>query len=258
MASLFRPIRRPLTFERAVGQIAEAIANGTLRSGQSLPGERALAAEMDVSRRTIREAIKTLAEAGIVEVVPGPGGGMFVRSEIVPADLTFHVETHISELSDVLEARRLIEPRVAQLAGVYAEREDFEELERIAALQREHVGDREGYLALESRFHLTLARVARNTVLYDVMKNIFGRAMVAFDLGLQTGAAGTAYPLDIHQRTLDALRTRDPDAIEEIMDEHLRYSEDAWEALGGRLRFRARPTILMRDGRRAAVAERQP
>jgi DNA-binding FadR family transcriptional regulator len=255
---MFHPIRRHLTFERAVGQIAEAIANGSLRSGQPLPGERALAAEMDVSRRTIREAIKTLAEAGIVEVVPGPGGGMSVRSEMVPTDLTFHVETHITELSDVLEARRLIEPRVAQLAGIYAEREDFEELERIAMLQREHAVDRERYLTLESRFHLTMARVARNTVLYDTMKNIFGRAIIAFDLGLETGPAGTAYPLDIHQRTLDALRTRDPDAIEEIMDEHLSYSEDAWEAQGGRLRFRALPEILMRGGARPRVAERRP
>jgi GntR family transcriptional repressor for pyruvate dehydrogenase complex len=246
MSSMFRPIRRHLTFQQAVNQIAEAVANGTLRPGQPLPGERMLAAEMDVSRRTIREAIKILAEAGIVEVVAGPGGGMFVRSEIVPADLTFHVETHVSEVSDVLEARRLIEPRVAQLAGVYAEREDFEELDRIAKLQRESAHDREHYLALEVRFHLTLARVTRNRVLYETMKNIFGRAMIAFDMGLQTGP-GTEYPLDIHQRTIDALRTRDPDAVEAIMDEHLRYSEDAWEAQGGRLRFRALPTILMRD-----------
>ena len=205
---MFHPIRRHLTFERAVGQIAEAIANGTLRSGQPLPGERALAAEMDVSRRTIREAIKTLAEAGIVEVVPGPGGGMSVRSEMVPTDLTFHVETHITELSDVLEARRLIEPRVAQLAGIYAEREDFEELERIAMLQREHAVDRERYLTLESRFHLTLARVARNTVLYDTMKNIFGRAIIAFDLGLETGPAGTALPA--RHPPADPGRTQNP------------------------------------------------
>ena len=52
-----------------MAQIAEGIANGMLRAGQALPGERVLAAEMDVSRRTIRDAIRVLAGAGIVEVV---------------------------------------------------------------------------------------------------------------------------------------------------------------------------------------------
>jgi GntR family transcriptional repressor for pyruvate dehydrogenase complex len=250
----FRPIRPHRTFEHAIAQIAEAISNGTLRPGQALPGERVLAAEMDVSRRTIREAVKVLADAGIIEVVPGPGGGTFVRSEMVPADLTFHVETHASEISDVLEARRVIEPRVAQLAGVYAEREDFEELQRIAMLQRDHADDREHYLALESRFHLTVARVSRNAVLYDTMKNLFGRVLIAADLAFEVGPAGAAVPLDIHERTLEALRTRDPEVIDEVMDEHLRFLEDAWEALGGRLRFRALPTMLMRDGARSGLA----
>jgi GntR family transcriptional repressor for pyruvate dehydrogenase complex len=258
MPPLFRPIRPHRTFEQAVIQIAEAIANGTLRPGSALPGERTLAAEMDVSRRTIREAMKVLAEAGIVDVVPGPGGGTTVLTEMVPADLTFRVETHVAELSDVLEARRLIEPRVAQLAGVYAEREDFNELERIAMLQHEQTNDRERYLALESRFHLTLARITRNAVLYDTMKTLFGRVLIAADLALRLGPAETEYPLDIHQRTMEALKTRDPDAIDEIMNEHLRFLEDAWEAQGGRLRFRALPTFLMRDGAPERIGHARP
>jgi len=245
-SSYFRPIRPHRSFEQAVAQIAEVIASGTLRPGDALPGERTLASEMDVSRRTIREAMKVLVEAGIVEVVPGPGGGAYVRSELVPADLTYHVETHVSQLSDVLEARRLIEPRVVQLAGVYAEREDFDELKRIAKLQREYADDRERYLALESRFHLTLARTSRNAILYETMRHLFGRVMIAGDIAFQTGTRAEI-PLDIHERTIEAVMTRDPETIDVIMDEHLRFLEDSWEAQGGRLRFRALPTILMRD-----------
>ena len=244
----FRPIRTQRTFEQAVTQITEAIVTGSLKLGQTLPGERSLAAAMDVSRRTIRDAIEVLAKAGIVEVVAGAGGGTYVRSEIVPAELTFQVETHVTEISDVLETRRLIEPRVAQLAGVYAEREDFEALDRITSLQREHSSDRERYLALESRFHLTMARAARNAVLYGVMKDLFGRVMIAADLAFRVGPATAQAPIDIHARTVEALRTRDPDVIHEVMDAHLRFLEEDWEAQGGRLRFRALPTFLMRDG----------
>lgn len=257
--AVFRPIRPQRTFEHAVSQIAEAIANGTLRPGDALPGERTLAAEMDVSRRTIREAMKVLAEAGVIRIVSGPGGGMFVQSEIVPADLTFHVETHISEISDVLEARRLIEPRVAQLAGVYAEREDFDELERITDLQLEQTGNRERSLALEARFHLKVARMSRNLVLYETMKNLIGRVVIAQDLATPFGAGGPEYPagteqralaaVEMHRRTVEALRTRDADTIANVMNEHLLFLEDAWEAVGGRLRFRALPTILLDGGR---------
>jgi DNA-binding FadR family transcriptional regulator len=246
MATGFRPIRTHRTFEQAVAQITEAIVDGRLREGQALPGERVLAAEMDVSRRTIREAMKVLAEAGVVEVASG-GRRAFVRSEIVPADLTFQVDMHVSEISDVLETRRLIEPRVAQLAGVYAEREDFEKLEQITELQRQHSGDRERYLALESRFHMTMAKAARNAVLYQVMRNFYGLVIVASDLAFQVGPSGAAVPIEIHEQTVAALRTRDADVIDRTMDLHLRFLEDAWEAQGGRLRFRALPTFLMRE-----------
>jgi GntR family transcriptional repressor for pyruvate dehydrogenase complex len=242
MPALFRPIRLNRTFQEAVAQIADAIVSGRLLPGQALPGERALAGEMDVSRRTIREAIKVLAEAGVVGVVSGPGGGMFVQSAMVPADLTFRTDALLSEMSDVLEARRLIEPRIAQLAGVYAEREDFEELERLVILQREHTGNREYYLTLESRFHLTLARIARNNVLYETMKGLIGRFLILVDLANPLDPRGAEHP-NVHLRTLEALRTRDPVAIDDIMDEHLRFLEDAWEAQGGRLRFRALPTL---------------
>jgi len=251
--AVFHPIRPHRTFEHAVAQIAEAIANGSLRPGQGLPGERKLAVEMDVSRRTIREAIKVLADAGVVQIVPGPGGGTTVRSEVVPKDLTHQIETHVSELSDVLEARRVLEPRIAQLAGVYAEREDLEELERIVKLQRENTGDRERYLALESRFHLMVARSARNAVLYDTMKSLFGRVLIAADLTLELGRAGAVHQraleaIDIHERNVEALRSRDPALIEAIMDEHLRFLEDEWMAQGGRLRYRSPHPIMPQSG----------
>src|SRR5262245_31295117 len=124
---MFRPAQTRRTFEDAVEQIAEAIHAGDLQVGDRLPSERTIASQMQISRPTLREAIRVLTKAGIVEVKPGPGGGMFVRSEDIPTDVLHKgVEIRISEVANVLEARRLFEPRVAQLAALRVTEADFE------------------------------------------------------------------------------------------------------------------------------------
>src|SRR5438094_276772 len=158
-AALFRPVSTRLTFEEAVEQVADAIRAGDLHAGARLPSERDLADRMGISRPTLREAIKVLADAGVVEVRPGPGGGMYVRTELVPRTLLAErSELHVGEVSGVLEARRLLEPRVAQLAGLYATDEDFDAMQRTIDLQREHGADRDSFLQLDMRFHLAIAR----------------------------------------------------------------------------------------------------
>jgi GntR family transcriptional repressor for pyruvate dehydrogenase complex len=83
----FDPVSTRRTFEEAVEQIAEQIKAGDLHAGDRLPSERELAAQMRISRPTLREAIKTLVEAGVLEVRRGQSGGIFVASELVPREL---------------------------------------------------------------------------------------------------------------------------------------------------------------------------
>ena len=85
--TLFRPVRTRRTVENVVAQIVEHIKDGELDEGDALPGERQLATQMEVSRRTIRQAIGVLAEAGVLSVQPGPSGGIRVRSIWLPAEM---------------------------------------------------------------------------------------------------------------------------------------------------------------------------
>src|SRR3954453_389215 len=84
---MFEPARTRRTFEEAAEQIAHKVRTGELRVGDKLPGERALAVQMEISRPTLREAVRILVDAGLLEVRRGPGGGMFVTSDVVPVDL---------------------------------------------------------------------------------------------------------------------------------------------------------------------------
>ena len=96
-----------------VAELSEAIRGGELRFGDPLPAERTLAAQLDVSRTTLRKGIRILADAGVLEIRSGVGSksGTVVRSELVPAELLGRPAPPIGEISGVLQARRLLEPR---------------------------------------------------------------------------------------------------------------------------------------------------
>src|ERR1700730_1523779 len=164
VTTIFSPIRTRRTFEEAVAQLTDAIRFGDLRIGDRLPSERDLSVTMEISRPTLREAVKVLSDVGVLEVVPGAGGGMFVRSDSVPTELIHQrSEMRINQVSAVLETRRLLEPRVAQLASLNATETDFEAMRRTIELHKVcDVHDRQRMTQLDVRFHLCIARATRN------------------------------------------------------------------------------------------------
>jgi DNA-binding FadR family transcriptional regulator len=248
---MFTPVKTRRTFEEAVEQIAEAIRAGDLHTGDRLPSERTLAVQMGISRPTLREAIRVLADSGIVEVKPGPGGGMFVRSDLVPAALIAQrSELRISEISGVLEARRLLEPRVAQLAALYASEDDFDAMRRTIELQRQCRDDRERFIQLDHRFHLGIARATQNATVVSLMRSLLGRLEIARDMAIREPHEPES-AIAIHEHTLQAIMGGDPEVIEAAMDEHLSFLERIWEEESGRARLRKIPEFLLPRAERA-------
>jgi DNA-binding FadR family transcriptional regulator len=225
--AVFSPVRARRTFEAVVSQIAEAIRAGQLRRGDRLPSERTLAERMEVSRPTLREAIKVLAQAGIVEVRPGSAGGTFVVSETIPPSLVEVTDSRLAEIPAVLEARRALEPAVAKLAGRNGTESDFAEMERIVMLQRESLDDWRRITQLDTRFHAQLARATKNPVLASLMAALSRQLEIA----RATRTASAIRPeaaVAVNEETLNAVRSRDEERIDEVMDRHLRLLEDAW------------------------------
>jgi GntR family transcriptional regulator, transcriptional repressor for pyruvate dehydrogenase complex len=238
------PVTTRRTFEEALEQIVEAIRAGDLRAGDRIDSERTLAAQMQISRPTLREAIRVLADAGVIEVRPGAGGGMVVRSETIPRGLVERGSAlRLNEVAGVLEARRLLEPRVAQLAGLYATEEDYDALQRTIDLQRECGHDRDRALLLDHRFHLAIARATRNTTIVSMMRLLLQRLEIARDM-TPRAPHDPELEVSIHEQTLHAIVSGDPERIEAAMDEHLGYLERIWEEETGRVRLRRVPAFL--------------
>ena len=243
--TLFKPVRTRRTFEEALEQIVEAVRAGDLRVGDRLPSERALATQMEISRPTLREAIKILSDAGVLELRSRPRGGIYVRSEHVPRDLLARrSELRLGEVAGVLEARRLFEPRVAQLAGLYGSDDDFDALARTIELQRESAHDRARLLQLDHRFHLMIARATRNTTIVQLMRVLLQRLEIARDM-TPRAPHDAELEVAIHERTLRAIVSGDLERIEDAMDEHLSYLERIWEEETGRVRLRTVPDFLL-------------
>ncbi|HEX4034905.1 MAG TPA: FCD domain-containing protein [Solirubrobacteraceae bacterium] len=250
MDGAFKPVGPRRTFEGAVEQIAEQIRIGELAAGERLPSERDLAAAMQISRATLREAARVLAAAGVLEVRPGSAGGMYVLSDYAPLELLRSMsDLRIDEVAGVLEARRLIEPRVAQLAAVNASEEDYVELARTIDAQRELVarGDvleaEDRFLALDTRFHLRIARASGNSTIVSLMRTLFRRLEIARDLAMHEPPTAS-WVIDVHERTLAAIRSADHARIEEVMDEHLAAMERSWERAIDRPLVRPLPDFL--------------
>lgn len=249
---LFGPIRAARASEAVVIQIIDLVSAGRLAVDELLPGERQLAIALDVSRGTVREAIDVLARAGVLAVAPGPAGGIRVASVWVPDALALDPEPlPVARVFELLEARRVIETRVAQLAGLHGTDADFAIMRETIALQRANMGDRARIAQGNARFHRQLWRAGANEELETSMRSIYRRLGGAFEKALELDAAaadpGTA--IDIHDETLAAVMRGDPQQIEAVMDRHLAYLEQRYEDAFGRSRIRALPAFLVGPAR---------
>jgi GntR family transcriptional repressor for pyruvate dehydrogenase complex len=234
LAAVFDPVRTRRTFEEAVEQVADRVRLGELRTGDRLPSERDLAKLMQISRPTVREAVKVLADAGVVEVKPGPGGGIFVASDVAPASLLARGSgERVDGIAVVLQARRAIEPQVAVLAAVNGSEDDFEAMARTIERQRALLDDggvlvhEDAFLGLERQFHLTLARASANPRLARIMRSLIRDLEIARDMAMHVPLVAD-WTLEIHARTLLAVRAGDRHLIEDVMDEHLGRMEETW------------------------------
>ena len=260
----FGPVATRRTFEEAVDQIAEKVKSGDLHVGDRLPSERELAATMLISRPTLREAVKVLSEAGVLEVRRGQGGGIFVASELVPRELLrSRSEMRVGEVAGVLEARRLLEPRVAQLAAVNAGDDDFAamrdtiERQRELAAGKDFLSHEDLFLQLDLKFHLTMARATRNSTVVSLMRSLFNRLEIARDMAVHAPLVPD-WVIDIHERTLAAIRGHDFAQIDEVMDEHLAQLEQIWEKETGRGLVRPLPDFLQPVAERSRALRGAP
>ncbi len=218
--ALVEPIRRNRLYQGIVDQIEGLLERGELRSGDQLPAERVLAEQFQVSRASVREALRALELLGIVET--HAGGGTFVR-EVSPQAVARPLSSLARRghsIDDVVEVRGLIEPAIASLAARHVTPEELAELTEILAAQEKKVAAGESYAEEDARFHELIGQASRNELLVTMLAVIWDVLRASREEWLLTNARAHA-SVDAHKRILAALVARDAEAARATAAEHI-------------------------------------
>lgn len=215
------PERRGTLYKEVAARIRELISSGELEAGHALPSERKLAVQFEVGRAVIREAVRQLEAAGLVE--SRHGGGNYVRevtTEHLVAPIASVLNSKAQLREELMDARALIEPQVARKAAVRATPEDLRLLEAAVYRQAERVADGQPTAEEDAEFHGLLARATQNSVVERVMGVIDDLLEDVYERLSQHGER-SQHSLEGNRRILEAVQSRDPDAAGRAMAEHI-------------------------------------
>ncbi|HTU75820.1 MAG TPA: GntR family transcriptional regulator [Trebonia sp.] len=239
----FGSLLQPVTMRTAGEQIAErlvtAIALGEFEPGQRLPSERDLAATLEVSRSTVREALQRLHAGGYVVTRRGRGGGTFIHTGSGPGSEEMIKRTLVpawEELTVVLDYRRLIERLIAQTA---AERRDDADSAAIARAVEDyaHASGRDASRLADHALHQAIARATHNSRLVDLSARIRREVGLGFDAEPYTPAMRRR-ALHQHPELAEAVIAGDADRAAALAATHFSLTEGMLTELHARLHLR--------------------
>jgi DNA-binding FadR family transcriptional regulator len=168
------PLRIAQRYEQVVQRLRADIAAGRLAAGERLPSERELARALGVGRASVREALGVLGNLGLVETRPGSGSFVAADAGARLAGATAELP-HDASPSDMLEARALLEPRVARLAAARAAPDADTEALLAAMDDVADVADpaaRASWSESDRLFHRRLAALTGNPVLLSLADHV--------------------------------------------------------------------------------------
>ena len=176
---MFQSAKPTKIFQDVVAQIEEAILTGRLQTGETLPSERELKDTFQISRGTLREALRVLEQKGLIEIRLGVGGGSVVKSveaDCVSESLGLLIRSQKVSLNHLAEFREELEGIIAAQAAERRTPEDVERLNALLAAARDCVGAgparRDEFLEADKRIHLAVAAATGNPLHVSVLASI--------------------------------------------------------------------------------------
>lgn len=165
----FKAINQHKLVDDVVNQLQQKISSGDIKPGDKIPPEPELMELFGVGRSTIREAIRVLVHAGLLEKKQGYGTYL-KASPVIQEPLTHRL--HRAELIEVYEARKMLELEISRLAAFRRDEEDLKNMRthldtRSFALQQ---NDRELYAKSDIEFHMAIAVASKNGVIIDLFR----------------------------------------------------------------------------------------
>jgi GntR family transcriptional regulator, transcriptional repressor for pyruvate dehydrogenase complex len=223
-SDLFTPIVAGRISATISAQIRSAILEGKLKPGDRLPTERELTGRFGVSRVTVRDALRALETAGLVEIRVGAAGGAFVTapsSGLVGRGISDMLALSQVDPDEIAEARLIMELGTVGLAVDRASDEDIADLRELAERAAQALADGDYDSSMAREFHARLAAAAHNRAI-DLVAETFGGPLSMHPVR-EREPAGWSHErsVDEHLRIVDAIEQRDVALARRLMTEHL-------------------------------------
>jgi len=213
-------------FRYPMGEVLLEAPAGKLHPGEKLPSERELAAMLQVSRPSLREALRALAIMNIIEI--RQGDGTYVTSlepDLLVEHLDFVVSLDDATILQLFEARKIVEVGAASLAAKNISKEQIKALEDCLAKSIESIHDPQEFLRIDLELHERILEAASNPFIKRFLASLS-----------RIGSASRSRTVDIpgireitardHAVIVSAIKAHDEDAAADAMLAHLNHVEE--------------------------------
>ncbi|BHH85058.1 FadR/GntR family transcriptional regulator [Desulforhopalus sp. 52FAK] len=228
-----RPIKPRRISSQVFEQIRELIYKGDFKPGQQIPPERELAASMQVSRTSVRNAIEKLVNLGLLNQVQGQGTFVSSPEQREGNPLSAAMSTDEATFFDLLEVRMGLECNAAELAARRATDNDIRAIKKSLKEMEEDLADT-GVIstAADTAFHMAITFSTKNPVLIHLTRNFYDFLFVGIKKNLtHLEEQHLAYEevLDHHREVFNYIKTREPKKAYNAMHKHLLFVQEFFE-----------------------------
>ncbi len=226
----FQPVKSEKVSERVVRQIKDTILSGGMKPGDRLPPERELVEWFQVSRISIREALKSLETSGLLTIKPG--SGVFVAhlsSKPMSDSLSSILRIQKASIHQLTEARAIFEPSIAKLACERTNPEDLRRLEQNIEEASAILQSNRSARSTNIEFHSLVAEFTHNSVLTLTVKTLLD---VLQEMSLEIvndsprNLRLSRSSVDWHRRILKAFHEKKSRKACDLMLNHILHVQD--------------------------------
>jgi GntR family transcriptional repressor for pyruvate dehydrogenase complex len=225
-ANSYRPmvgqlLKRSSLAEQVIAQVRELISGGTYHLGDKLPTEAELSTMFGVGRSTIREAMRVLANRGLVDIKHGEG--TFVAAQSIHE--SFEERLGRAKLDTIYEARLFLELPLAELAARRREGKDISAMQKALRIRAKAIksSDVEIYVKADFDFHLAIAAAAKNKALYDIYSSFVETIQPLIKTSVTPEYLRNEHDR-LHADLSDAIAAGDVSKTRKLVNEHLTKS----------------------------------
>ncbi len=225
----FQRVKKSRIFQNVVDQIRDAILEGRLNPGDMLPPERELRETFNVSRGTLREALRVLEHMGIIEIKLGTGGGISVKQagiDQLKESLTLLIRSGTLPISEIGEFREGIEGKIASLAAKRASVDDIKDLEELiasaVAFNEQGLSAWNDFLDIDQQIHKKLAEISKNSLYSYSARIIHDNIRRYYDKYLDNTIDRMEDNLQDLRNMVDAVKNHLPEKAARFAENHVR------------------------------------